>query len=180
MGGGARRSAAAAPVRVLRQRARHPRPERRLRFAAWPAASGRPARAAAQGSGGDPVAGQAWTAVCRYDDLQPERGVAALVDGEQVALFRAFDGTLYAIGNQDPFTGAFVLSRGIVGTRGGIPTVASRCTSRSSTSAPGCAWTTIRPLRGSSASGCVTAWSRWRPGERRGRAAGRVHGRHHR
>jgi nitrite reductase (NADH) small subunit len=66
-----------------------------------------------------------WTAVCRYDDLQPERGAAALVGGEQVALFRGFDGTLYAIGNRDPFTGAFVLSRGIVGTRGTIPTVAS-------------------------------------------------------
>jgi nitrite reductase (NADH) small subunit len=66
-----------------------------------------------------------WAAVCRYDDLQPERGVAALVGGEQVALFRVFDGSLYAIGNQDPFTGAFVLSRGIVGSRGDIPTVAS-------------------------------------------------------
>jgi nitrite reductase (NADH) small subunit len=66
-----------------------------------------------------------WTAVCRYDDLQPERGVAALIGGEQVALFRTFGGALYGIGNQDPFTGAFVLSRGIVGTRGDIPTVAS-------------------------------------------------------
>ncbi len=66
-----------------------------------------------------------WTGVCDYDDLQPERGVAALLGGEQVALFRMFDGRLYAIGNQDPFTGAFVLSRGIVGTRGDIPTVAS-------------------------------------------------------
>lgn len=66
-----------------------------------------------------------WTAVCRYEDLQPERGVAALIDGEQVALFRTFDGSLYAIGNQDPFTGTFVLSRGIVGSRGDIPTVAS-------------------------------------------------------
>jgi nitrite reductase (NADH) small subunit len=66
-----------------------------------------------------------WTAVCRYDDLEPERGVAALVGGEQVALFRAFDGALYAIGNQDPFSGAFVLARGIVGTRGDVPTVAS-------------------------------------------------------
>jgi nitrite reductase (NADH) small subunit len=66
-----------------------------------------------------------WTKVCRYDDLLPERGVAALVGGGQVALFRTFDGSLYAIGNQDPFTGAFVLSRGIVGTRGDIPTVAS-------------------------------------------------------
>ena len=66
-----------------------------------------------------------WATVCRYDDLQPERGVAALIGGEQVALFRTFDGSLYAIGNQDPFTGAFVLSRGIVGTRDDIPTVAS-------------------------------------------------------
>jgi nitrite reductase (NADH) small subunit len=66
-----------------------------------------------------------WTGVCDYDDLQPERGVAALLGGEQVALFRTFDGALYAIGNQDPFTGAFVLSRGIVGTREGVPTVAS-------------------------------------------------------
>ena len=66
-----------------------------------------------------------WRAVCRYDDLLPERGVAALIGAGQVALFRAFDGSLYAIGNQDPFTGACVLSRGIVGTRGDIPTVAS-------------------------------------------------------
>lgn len=66
-----------------------------------------------------------WTPVCRYDDLEPERGVAALLGDEQVALFRTFDGSLYAIGNQDPFSGAFVLSRGIVGTRGEIPTVAS-------------------------------------------------------
>ena len=66
-----------------------------------------------------------WTGVCDYDQLQPECGVAALLGGEQVALFRTFDGAVYAIGNQDPFTGAFVLSRGIVGTRGDIPTVAS-------------------------------------------------------
>ncbi len=67
----------------------------------------------------------AWTAVCRYGDLRSERGAAALIGQEQVALFRMFDGTLHAIGNQDPFTGAFVLSRGIVGSRGEIPTVAS-------------------------------------------------------
>lgn len=66
-----------------------------------------------------------WTDVCAYKDLPPERGVAALIGDLQVALFRTFDGELYAIGNQDPFFGAFVLSRGIVGTRGGIPTVTS-------------------------------------------------------
>ena len=66
-----------------------------------------------------------WVTVCHYDQLVPERGVAALVDGEQVALFRTFDGMLHAIGNRDPFSGAFVLSRGIVGSAGDAPTVAS-------------------------------------------------------
>ncbi|MGI5245603.1 nitrite reductase small subunit NirD [Dactylosporangium sp. CA-139066] len=66
-----------------------------------------------------------WTAVCPYLRLEPERGVAALVDGVQVALFRTFDDGLYAIGNLDPFSGAAVLSRGIVGSRGDTPVVAS-------------------------------------------------------
>ncbi|MEJ3743734.1 nitrite reductase small subunit NirD [Actinomycetes bacterium KLBMP 9797] len=68
---------------------------------------------------------QRWTAVCPYGRVDPERGVAALIDGEQVAIFRTFDGTLYAIGNRDPIGGAYVMSRGIVGTRGDAPTVAS-------------------------------------------------------
>lgn len=66
-----------------------------------------------------------WIAVCSYTDLIPERGAAVLVDGRQVAVFRTFDGHLHAIGNRDPFSGAYVLSRGIVGTRGSEPTVAS-------------------------------------------------------
>ena len=65
------------------------------------------------------------TAVCAYDDLQPERGVAALVDGEQVALFRLHDGSVRAVQHLDPFSGAHVMARGIVGTRGSVPTVAS-------------------------------------------------------
>jgi nitrite reductase (NADH) small subunit len=66
-----------------------------------------------------------WVPVCPLQTLQPERGVAALVAGVQVALFRTFDGEVYAIGNRDPVAGAEVLSRGIVGTRGDVPTVAS-------------------------------------------------------
>lgn len=66
-----------------------------------------------------------WTPVCRLADLLPERGVCALVDGAQVAVFRGHDGTLYAVSNYDPFSGAFVLSRGIMGSRGDVPTVAS-------------------------------------------------------
>ncbi|WP_428963549.1 nitrite reductase small subunit NirD [Micromonospora fluostatini] len=65
-----------------------------------------------------------WTAVCPLDRLESDRGVAALVDGVQVALFRTADG-LFALDNQDPVSGAYVLSRGIVGSRNGVPTVAS-------------------------------------------------------
>jgi nitrite reductase (NADH) small subunit len=66
-----------------------------------------------------------WAEVCAYDDLLPERGVGALIGDQQVALFRTYDGELYAVGNLDPFSGAYVLSRGIVGSRGNAPTVAS-------------------------------------------------------
>jgi nitrite reductase (NADH) small subunit len=67
-----------------------------------------------------------WIRVCRFRDLLPERGAAVLLEtGEQVAIFRTYDGGLYAISNRDPFSGAQVLSRGIVGTREGAPTVAS-------------------------------------------------------
>lgn len=66
-----------------------------------------------------------WTAVCAYSRLEPERGVAALVDGAQIAIFRTHDGQLFAIGHRDPISGAHVMSRGLVGTRHGEPTVAS-------------------------------------------------------
>lgn len=65
-----------------------------------------------------------WTGVCALDSLVPGRGVAALVAGQQVAIFLV-DGDLYAIGNRDPFSDAYVMSRGIVGTKGGVPKVAS-------------------------------------------------------
>lgn len=66
-----------------------------------------------------------WVDVCGYDDLLPERGVAALVGDQQIAVFRTHDGEVYAVGNHDPFSGAYVLSRGIVGSRDSTPTVAS-------------------------------------------------------
>jgi nitrite reductase (NADH) small subunit len=67
----------------------------------------------------------AWKTVCDVARLMPERGVAALVGGVQIALIRTHDGELHAIDNVDPVSGAAVLSRGIVGDRGGVPTVAS-------------------------------------------------------
>ncbi|MFC6884396.1 MULTISPECIES: nitrite reductase small subunit NirD [Actinomadura] len=66
-----------------------------------------------------------WHDVCAYADLTPERGACAFVEGTQVALFRTHDGALHAVANLDPFSGAQVLSRGILGTRDGAPTVAS-------------------------------------------------------
>lgn len=67
-----------------------------------------------------------WTLACPYDYLIPGRGVGVLLDdGTQAALFRLDDGSLYALGNIDPFSGAAVLSRGIVGDRGGSPVVQS-------------------------------------------------------
>jgi nitrite reductase (NADH) small subunit len=67
-----------------------------------------------------------WTTACSYDYLIPCRGVGVLLDdGSQVALFRLDDGSLHAVGNIDPFSGAAVLSRGVVGDRGGRPTVQS-------------------------------------------------------
>jgi nitrite reductase (NADH) small subunit len=66
-----------------------------------------------------------WATICPYNRLTAERGVAALVDETQVAVFRTFDGAVFAISNIDPFTGSAVLSRGIVGNRGESPTVAS-------------------------------------------------------
>ncbi len=65
------------------------------------------------------------TPVCAVDVIPLEGGVAALVDGSAVAVFRSFDGEVFALSNVDPFSGASVLSRGIVGTRGDAPVVSS-------------------------------------------------------
>lgn len=69
--------------------------------------------------------GSAWTAVCRMTDLEVERGRAALLGDDQIALFLLHDGRVHATSNLDPYSGANVMSRGIVGTRGDAPTVAS-------------------------------------------------------
>ncbi|MGV0111097.1 nitrite reductase small subunit NirD [Arthrobacter sp. CP30] len=66
-----------------------------------------------------------WRPVCRLDDLEECWGEAALVDGEQIALFRLPGDRLHAVGNIDPRTRAAVMARGIVGSRGAAPTIAS-------------------------------------------------------
>jgi len=67
-----------------------------------------------------------WIDVCSVEDLVLDRGVCALVGGRQVALFRvAPDGELFALSNYDPFSGAYVLSRGIVGSKDDVLKVTS-------------------------------------------------------
>ncbi len=56
-----------------------------------------------------------WQVVCESSDLSEMIGVRALLDGEQVAIFRV-KGELYAVSAIDPFTKAAVLARGIVGS----------------------------------------------------------------
>ena len=57
-----------------------------------------------------------WTTVCHVDDLSDNIGVCASVNDKQVAIFKlSNDETLYAIDNHDPFSGANVISRGLVG-----------------------------------------------------------------
>jgi nitrite reductase (NADH) small subunit len=71
-----------------------------------------------------------WITVCAVDQIIVNTGVCALVNDRQVAIFRwqsTLDqtSTIYAIDNYDPFSKAYVLSRGLVGDRNGIPKVAS-------------------------------------------------------
>ncbi|MFD4022169.1 nitrite reductase small subunit NirD [Streptomyces sp. NPDC058576] len=70
--------------------------------------------------------GEDWLTVCERGLLTPGRGLAVLLpDGDQAAVFMDRAGRVYAIGNRDPFTGAYVLSRGLLGSAAGGPFVAS-------------------------------------------------------
>ncbi|GAC1673992.1 MAG: nitrite reductase small subunit NirD [Steroidobacteraceae bacterium] len=65
-----------------------------------------------------------WQAICDLEEIIPDTGVCASLDGRQVAVFRV-DDRVNAIDNWDPASGANVLSRGIVGDLGGELVVAS-------------------------------------------------------
>ncbi|MGF6772410.1 nitrite reductase (NADH) small subunit [Paraburkholderia sp. GAS199] len=71
----------------------------------------------------------AWTPICALDEIVPNTGVCALVNGEQIAVFHVnandADTTVYAIGNFDPGSHAAVLSRGLIGSLGERIVVAS-------------------------------------------------------
>lgn len=71
------------------------------------------------------MTGPEWQPICALSDLEVERGATALVHGHAVAIFRTHEDGVHALGNYDPFARASILARGIVGTRGDVPFVAS-------------------------------------------------------
>ncbi|PQV50754.1 nitrite reductase small subunit NirD [Paraburkholderia sp. BL21I4N1] len=72
---------------------------------------------------------RAWQPICPLDEIVPNTGVCALVNGEQVAVFHVHDAhaqtAVYAIENFDPGSQAAVLSRGLIGSLGERVVVAS-------------------------------------------------------
>ena len=67
-----------------------------------------------------------WIEICHLDDITPNIGVGAIVEDQQIALFRVgHEKRVYALSNQDPFSQAFVMSRGILGDLQGERVVAS-------------------------------------------------------
>lgn len=67
-----------------------------------------------------------WIAVCQDQDLIPGTGLCALVEGEQVAIFKMRkNNQLFAVSNYDPIGDANVLARGITGSIGEALVVAS-------------------------------------------------------
>ncbi|MGR2948441.1 nitrite reductase small subunit NirD [Vibrio vulnificus] len=68
----------------------------------------------------------AFEQVCDINDIIPGTGVCALVNGQQIALFRpSEEEQVFAISNMDPFARSNVLSRGLIGEHKGELWVAS-------------------------------------------------------
>lgn len=66
-----------------------------------------------------------WQPVCSYDSLTPDRPAAVMIGGRQVALVRLAGGTVHAMANADPASGANVIARGLVGSRGAARVIIS-------------------------------------------------------
>ncbi len=69
-----------------------------------------------------------WNNVCTLNDIVPNGARCALIDGEQVAIFRIQrhdTEQLFAVSNFDPFSKANVISRGLVGSVADALVVAS-------------------------------------------------------
>lgn len=73
-----------------------------------------------------------WHDICAVDDVWPNTGVCALVEGVQIAVFRLVGDAgeqpreqWFGLDNRDPWSNANVLSRGLVGNLGERLVVAS-------------------------------------------------------
>jgi nitrite reductase (NADH) small subunit len=70
-------------------------------------------------------AARSWQRACRVDDLEPSWGEAVLLRAKQIALILFSPREIYAVAHEDPATGSYVMARGIVGSKGDRPTIAS-------------------------------------------------------
>lgn len=69
---------------------------------------------------------QTWRDICDSSDIALNTGVCALLENEQVAIFKVGpQKALYAVQNYCPFGQANVLSRGLVGDKNGEVVLAS-------------------------------------------------------
>ncbi len=69
-----------------------------------------------------------WHAICDLNSLTPNTSVCALVNGQQLAIYRvsnAGETSFYATSNWDPVGKANVIYRGIIGSIGDEPVIAS-------------------------------------------------------
>ena len=66
-----------------------------------------------------------WHRACATNELEPWWGEALLIGDRQIAIFLISDDEIHAVDHIDPDTGAAVMARGILGSRGDRPTVAS-------------------------------------------------------
>ena len=63
--------------------------------------------------------------IAPIDQIPVDRGVAAVVGGDYLAVFRLADGQVLAVDHVDPFSGVPVLARGLVGSVGDRAVVVS-------------------------------------------------------
>ena len=65
-----------------------------------------------------------WQEICGLDEIPEQAGIGARLGRKPIALFR-FGKSVYALDDQEPGSGANVLSRGILGDAAGEPVVIS-------------------------------------------------------
>ncbi len=70
-----------------------------------------------------------WENICKTGEILPNIGVCALVEGQQIAIFKVADSSgteqLFAINNYCPFSESNTISRGLMGSLDGKIVVAS-------------------------------------------------------